>query len=66
MSTIRASRPDSLGACLAPIRVAGERFMRGRLARLSNRVVGPTGFLHARIGLSERPARGAALYSGVR
>jgi hypothetical protein len=45
------------------IRVAGEADTCGRLSRLINRVAEPTGFLYARIGLSGRPARGAALYS---
>lgn len=66
MSTIRASRPDSLGVCLASIRVAGERFMRARLSRVLNRVVGPTGFLYAlhRIVRAGRP-RARSLF-GVR
>jgi len=37
--------------------------VRGCLVHLLNRVVGPTGFLYACIGLSGRPACGAALYS---
>ena len=47
LSVIRASRPYSLGAFLAVIREAGEQVLRGRLVRLTNRVVGPTGFLYA-------------------
>jgi hypothetical protein len=64
--TIRASRPDSLGACLAAIPVAGERFMRGRLVRLLNRVVGPTGFSYACIGLSAGPLVGPAPFGACR
>jgi hypothetical protein len=59
MFRIRASRPDSLGACKS-----FDPGSRGAITRggppLTNRVVGPAGFLHARIRLS-----GAALLAGA-
>lgn len=64
MLRIRATRLGSLCVCLSCDPRRRGAMQRGRLRRLTKRVTGLGGSLYARIGLSERPARGAALYSG--